>query len=127
MDTKECIGNVTQDEALLQRKHYMAQFRQQGNFGQDLKKAQAETNGLTVNTADLYLLIKEDETGLCMMVIYIDDILLVDHPEAIQDTKEKIKTIFKIKEDETLEDNLGVRKVKNHIWKKSMVRTTYHH
>lgn len=48
--------------------------------------------------------------------------LLVGHPEAIQDTKEKIKVIFKIEEEESLEDYLGVRIVKSEDGRNAWLR-----
>ncbi|MEM9079013.1 MAG: reverse transcriptase domain-containing protein, partial [Bacteroidota bacterium] len=59
-------------------------------------------------TADPCLLYKEGPNGICMIVIYIDDMLLVGHKKGIEEAISILKMHFQVKDPTGLEDYLGV-------------------
>ena len=51
--------------------------------------------GFQLSEADLCMLYKEDEKGVCIIIIYIDDMLIICKEEAIDDAIRVLKAIFK--------------------------------
>ena len=69
-------------------------FKQQDNFleencGQDARRR------FKLSEADPCMLHKEDENGVCIIIIYIDDMLTIGKEEAIDDANKVCKVIFK--------------------------------
>ena len=53
------------------------------------------------------MLYKEDEKGVCIIIIYIDDVLIIRKEEAIDDAIKVLQGHFQVKDPTSLEDYLG--------------------
>ena len=63
--------------------------------------------------ADLCLLYKEDqETGVCIMLIYINDMLIVGKTKAIEDAIQVLQQSFEVRKPTMLEAYLGMQVIK---------------
>ena len=64
--------------------------------------------GFTGGHPDLCLMTRKNENGICFIAIWADDLLLVGHPKAIQQTIEDLKREgFNLKLDGSLDDCLS--------------------
>ena len=63
--------------------------------------------------ADPCLAYKEDQIGVCIMLIYIDDMLIVGTREAVNEAIQMLQQSFEVKAPTTLEDYLGVQVIKS--------------
>ena len=69
--------------------------------------------GFKSSEADPCLVYKEDQKGICIMFIYIDDMLIVGKREAVSEAIEVLQQSFEVKPHTTLEDYLGVQVIKS--------------
>ena len=53
------------------------------------------------------LLYRENKLGICMIIIYVDDMIVIGHKESIIDVQEMVTKVFSIKPDTNLTDYLG--------------------
>ena len=67
------------------------------------------------------LLYKEDEKWVCIIIIYIDGMLIIGKEEAIDDTIKVLQGHFKVKHPMNLEDDLHVHIVQSDDGKKARV------
>ena len=65
------------------------------------------------------MLYKEDEKGVCIIIIYIDDMLIIGKEEAIDDAIKLLQGHFQVKDPTSLEDYLGVQIVQSDDGKKA--------
>ena len=65
------------------------------------------------------MLNKEDERGVCIIIIYIDDMLIIGKEEAIDDAIILMQGHFQVKYPTSLEDYLGVQIVQSDDGKKA--------
>ena len=65
------------------------------------------------------MLYKEDEKGVCIIIIYIDDMLIIGKEEAIDDAIRVLQGHFQVKDPTSLEDYLGVQIVQSDDGKKA--------
>ena len=77
------------------------------NCGQD------QEGGFKLSEADLCMLYKEDEKGVCIIIIYIGDMLIIGKEEAIDDAIKVLQGHFQVKDPTSLEDYLGVQIVQS--------------
>ena len=63
--------------------------------------------GFTVSPADPCMLFKENELGICIIIMYVDDMLIIRKKEQIQDFASKIQKEFSVKIQHNLADYLG--------------------
>ncbi|KAL7566018.1 hypothetical protein ACA910_011037 [Epithemia clementina (nom. ined.)] len=63
--------------------------------------------GFELSKADPCLLCRKDEKGTCIVIMYVDDILVVGDRLALEDLKEKFMKAFSVKVEYTLKDYLG--------------------
>ena len=49
---------------------------------------------LKISSADPCLLYREDELGICMIMLYVDDMLVIGHKKSIQDLRKRWKRFF---------------------------------
>ena len=61
-----------------------------------------------LSEADPCMLYKEDEKEVCIIIIYIDDMLIIGKEEAIDDAIKVLQGHFQVKDPTSLEDYLGV-------------------
>ena len=66
-----------------------------------------ETFGFTVSPADPCMLFKENNVGICIIIMYVDDMLIVGKKEQIQELATKIQKQFSVKIQHNLADYLG--------------------
>ena len=75
--------------------------------------------GFQLSEADPCMLYKEDEKGVCNIIIYIDDMLIIGKEEAIDDAIRVLQGHFQVKGPTGLEDYLGVQIVQSDDGKKA--------
>ena len=86
----------------------MVYVNQQGHFGKkfvDIMKK--EPFGFTVSPADPCMLFKENELAICIIIMYVDDMLIIGKNEQIQEFATKIQKEFSVKIQHKLADYLG--------------------
>ena len=66
-----------------------------------------ESFGFQVSPADPCLLFKENELGVCIIIMYVDDMLIIGKKEQIEDFASKIQEVFSVKIQHNLADYLG--------------------
>ena len=72
-----------------------------------------QEGGFKLSEADPCMLYKEDEKGVCIIIIYIDDMLIICKEEAIDDAIKVLLGNFQVKDPTSLEDYYGVQIVQN--------------
>ena len=65
--------------------------------------------GFKLSEADPCMLYKEDEKGVCIIIIYIDNMLIIGKEEVIDDAIRVLQGHFQVKDPMSLEDYLGVQ------------------
>ena len=75
--------------------------------------------GFELSEPDPCMLYKEDEKGVCIIIIYIDDMLIIGKEEAIDAVIEVLQCLFQVKDPTSLEDYLGVQIVQSDDGKKA--------
>ena len=60
--------------------------------------------GVQFIEADPCMLYKKDEKGVCIIIIYIDDMLIISKEEAIDDAIKVLQGLFQVKDPTSLED-----------------------
>ena len=78
-----------------------------------------QEGGFKLSEDDPCMLYKEDEKGVCIIIIYIDDILIIGKEEAIDDAIRVFQGRFQVKDPKSLEDYLGVQIEQNDDGKKA--------
>ena len=95
--------------------HSVRQFWK--NFVDTAKK---ESFGFQVSLADPCMLFKQNEPGICIIIMYVDDLLIIGKKEQIQEFTTKIQKEFSVKIQHNLADYLGcefhLNKVKTRGW-----------
>ena len=66
-----------------------------------------ESFGFQVSPADPCVLFKEDNLGICIIIMYVDDMLIIGKKEQIEDFASKIQKVFSVKIQHNLADYLG--------------------
>ena len=66
-----------------------------------------ESFGFQVSPADPCLLFKENELGICIIIMYVDDMLIIGRKEQIEDFATRIQEVFSVKIQHNLTDYLG--------------------
>ena len=66
-----------------------------------------ESFGFQVSPADPCLLFKENELGICIIIMYVDDMLIIGRKEQIENFATKIQEVFSVKIQHNLTDYLG--------------------
>ena len=78
-----------------------------------------QEGGFKLSEADPCMLCREDEKGVCIIIIYIDDMLIIGKEEAIDDAIKVLQGHFQVKDPTSLEDYLGVQIVQSDDGKKA--------
>ena len=68
--------------------------------------AKKEPFGFTVSPADPCMLFKENELGICIIIMYVDDMLIIGKNEQIQEFSTKTQKEFSVKIQHNLPDYL---------------------
>ena len=79
-----------------------------------------EPFGFQVSPADPCMVFKENELGVCMIIVYVDDMLIIEKKEQIKDFASIIQKEFSVKIQHNLTDYLGcefhMNKVRTRGW-----------
>ena len=79
-----------------------------------------EPFGFTVSPADPCLLFKENDLGICIIIMYVDYMLIIGKKEQIEDFATKIQQEFSVKIQQNLADYLGcefhMNKERTRVW-----------
>ena len=75
--------------------------------------------GFQLSEGDPCMLYKEDEKGVCIIIIYIDDMLIIGKEEAIDAAIKVLQGHVQVKDPTRLEDYLGVQIVQSDDGKKA--------
>ena len=79
-----------------------------------------EPFGSQVCPADPCMLFKENELGVCIIIMYVDDMLIIGKKEKLQEFVTKIQKEFSVKIQHNLTDYLGyefhMNKMKTRRW-----------
>ena len=70
-------------------------------------KIKKEPFGFTVSPAAPCMLFKENNLGICIIIMYVDDMLIIGKKEQIQEFATKIQKEFSVKLQHNLSDYLG--------------------
>ena len=52
---------------------------------------------IQVSSADPCVLFKEDKLGICIIIMYVDDMLIIGKKEQIDDFASKLQKVFSVK------------------------------
>ena len=66
-----------------------------------------ESFGFQVSPADPCVMFKKNELGICIVIMFVDDMLIIGRKEQIQDFASKIQKEFSVKIQLNLADCLG--------------------
>ena len=66
-----------------------------------------------LNETDPCMLYRKDERGVCIIMIYIDDMLIIGKEEAIDAAIKVLQGHFEVKDPKSLEEYLGVQIVQS--------------
>ena len=82
--------------------------------------AKKESFGFQVSPADPCMLFKQNELGICIIIMYVNDMLIIGKKELIQEFTNKFQKEFSVKIQHNLADYLGcefhMNKVKTRGW-----------
>ena len=78
-----------------------------------------QEGGFQLSEADPCMLYREDERGVCIIIICIDDMLIIGKEEAIDAAIKALQGHFQVKDPTSLEDYLGVQIVQSDVGKKA--------
>ena len=78
-----------------------------------------QEGGFQLSTADPCMLYKENEKGIYIIIIYIDDMLIIGKGEAIDAAIKNFQGHFQVKDPTSLEDYFGVQIVQSDDDKKA--------
>ena len=82
--------------------------------------AKKESFGFQVSPADPSMLFKKNELGICIIIMYVDDMLIIGKKEQMQEITSNIQKEFSVKIQHDLADYLGcefhMNKVKTRGW-----------
>ena len=78
-----------------------------------------QEGGFQLSKADPCMLYREDESRVCIIIIYIDDMLIIGKEEAIDDAVKVLQGHLQVKDPTSLEDYLGVQIVQSDDGKKA--------
>ena len=78
-----------------------------------------QEGGFQLRKADPCMLYIEDEKGICIIITYIDDMLIIGKKEAIDAAIKVLQGHFQVKDPTNLEDYLGVQIVQSDDGKKA--------
>ena len=64
-------------------------------------------NEFEISPANPGLLYEEDSSGTCIIIIYVDEMLVIGNKEIIEELNTKVEEVFSIKTEDNLTDYLG--------------------
>ena len=76
-------------------------------LGKFVNTTKQEPFGFQVSPADPCMLFKENELGVCIIIMYVDDMLIIGKKEQIQEFASQIQKEFSVKIQHNLTDYLG--------------------
>ena len=79
----------------------MDYLKQQDNFGKVCGYHEKEPFGFTVSPADPCMLFKESNLGICIIIMYVDDMLIIGKRAQIQEFATMIQKEFSVRSSTT--------------------------
>ena len=116
----ECVESFEEKEALKLEKAIYGLFQAARQFFKKIHDSLVQA-GFKSSEADPCLMYKEDQIGVCIMLIYIDDVLIVRNTEAVNEAIQILQQSFEVKAPTTLEDYLGVQVIKSKNGEKAWI------
>ena len=102
----ECGYDIGEDECLILEKsiYGLVQAARQWwkKFIQTLKQYEFESNEI-----DPCMLYRKNDKGMCVLIMYVDDCLLIGNQEAINEATKQISESFNVKIENEMQDYLG--------------------
>ena len=108
----ECVQTFEEKEALKLEKAIYGMVQAAMQFFKKIRDSLVQA-GFKSSETDPCLVYKEDQIGVCIMLIYIDDMLIVGTTEAANEAIQILQQSFGVKAPTTLEDYLGVQVIKS--------------
>ena len=108
----ECVEPLEEKKALRSEEAIYGLVQAARQFFKKIQDSLVQA-GFKSNEADPCLVYKEDQIGVCIMLIYIDDMLIVENTEAVNEAIQILQQPFEVKSPTTLEDYLGVQVIKS--------------
>ena len=108
----ECVEQVEEDQALKLEKPIYGLVQAARQFFKKIQDSLIQV-GFKSSEADPCLVYKEDQKCVCIMLIYIADMLIVGKREAVNEAIQVLQQSFEVKPPTTLEDYLGVQVIKS--------------
>ena len=102
----ECGYNIETDECFLLEKSIYGLVQAARQFWKKFVQT-LKTFGFEASEADPCLLCRQDENGLCVIIMYVDDMLLIGTNDAITNATEQVASAFNVKIEDEMEDYLG--------------------
>ena len=81
-----------------------------------------QEGGFQLSEADPCMLYREHERGICIIIIYMDDMLIIGKEEAIDTAIKVLQGHFQVNDPTSLEDYLGVEIVQSDDGKQAWLR-----
>ena len=81
--------------------------KQPDNIAISLNTTKQEPFGFQVSPEDPCMLCKENELGVCIIIMYVDDMLIIGKKEQIQEFSFKLQKEFSVKIQHNLTDYMG--------------------
>ena len=110
--------DVDKEDCLILRKAIYGLVQAARQFWKKVVDKMQE-GGFQLSEADPCMLCEEDERGVCIIIIYIDDMLIIGKEEAIDAAIKVLQGHFQVKDPTSLEDYLGVQIVQSYDGKKA--------
>ena len=97
-----------------------------------MNTAKQEPFGFQLSPADPCMLFKENELGVCIIIMYVDDMLIIGKKEQIQDFASKIQKEFSVKIQHNHTDYLGcelhmnIERTRGQVGQPSIIKSLEH-
>ena len=108
----ECIEPFEEKEGLKLEKAIYGLVQAARQFSKKIRDSLVQA-GFKSSEADPCLVYKEDQIGVCIMLIYIDDMLIVGTTEAVDEAVQVPQQSFEVTAPATLEGYFGVQVIKS--------------
>ena len=109
---KECIGETDKGDALRLYKSIYGLVQAARQFWKKITDKLKES-GFQSSEVDPCLMHREDEERICILIMYINDLLIIGREAAIDNAVSNLQEHFQVKKPTTLDDYLGVQIIRS--------------
>ena len=103
---KEFGGTIEDDECFLLIRSIYGLVQAARQFWKKFVKS-LEEKGFETSQADPCLLYRKNQNGTCIIIMYVDDMLIIGDDDAVEETTKEISENFLVKVEDNLADYLG--------------------